>query len=65
VLREIYGAEGDEVTGECRRIHNEEIHDLYCSSNIMMIKSRIMRWAVHVARMRVRRIEGLVGKRER
>jgi len=42
----------DEVTGEWRKFHNEELNDLYCSHNIVrVIKSRIMRWVGHVARM--------------
>jgi len=52
VLRRIFGPRREEVTGEWRRLHNEELNDLYSSSNIVrMIKSRRMRWAGHVARM--------------
>ena len=52
MLRRIFGPRRDEVTGEFRRLHNEELNDLYCSPNIVrMIKSRRMRWAGHVARM--------------
>jgi hypothetical protein len=52
VLRRIIGLKRDEVTGEWRRLHNEELNDLYCSPNIMrVIKSRRMRWAGHVARV--------------
>ena len=40
------------MTGEWRKLHNEKLHDLYCSPNIgRMIKSRRIRWAEHVARM--------------
>jgi len=52
VLRRIFGPRKEEVTGEWRRLHNEELHDLYCSPNIVrLIKWRRMRWAGHVAQM--------------
>jgi hypothetical protein len=52
VLRRIFGPRRDEVTGEWRKLHNEELHDLYFSTSIIrVIKSRRMRWARHVARM--------------
>ena len=52
VLRGIFGSKRDGVTVECRKLHNEELNDLYCSPNIVrVIKSRRMRWAGHVARM--------------
>jgi hypothetical protein len=51
VLRRMFGPKGDEATGEWRRLHNEELNDLYSSSSIIrVIKSRIMGWAGHVAR---------------
>jgi hypothetical protein len=49
VLRRIFGPKRGEVTGDWRKLHNEELHNLYSSPN-RMIKSR-MRWAGHVARM--------------
>ena len=52
VLRRIFGLERDGVTGEWRKLHNEELNDLYCSPSIVwLIKSRRMRWAGHVARV--------------
>jgi hypothetical protein len=51
VLRRIFGPKKDEVTGECGKLHNEELNDLYSSSNVWMIKSRRMRWVGHVAHM--------------
>jgi len=65
VLRGIFGPKRDEVTGEWRKLQNEELNDLYSSQNIVrMIKSRRMRLAVHVARMGKERgvYRGLVGK---
>jgi hypothetical protein len=50
VLRRIFGPKRDEVTGEWRKLHKEELHDLYTSPNIMwVIKPRRMRWVGHVA----------------
>ena len=52
VLRRIFGSRRDEVTGEWRRLHIEELNDLYFSPNtVRVIKSIRMRWAGHVARM--------------
>jgi len=52
VLRRIFGTRRDEVTWERRRLHNEELNDLFSSPNIVrVIKSRRMRWAGHVARL--------------
>jgi hypothetical protein len=52
VLRRTFGPKRDEVTGEWRKLHNEELHDLYSPPTIVrVIKSIRMRWAGHVARM--------------
>jgi len=52
VLRRVFGSKRDEVTGEWRKLHNEELRDLYSLPNIeRVVKSRRMRWAGHVARM--------------
>jgi hypothetical protein len=52
VLRRMFGPKRDEVTGGWRKLHNEELHNLYSSTSILrMIKSRSMRLAGHVARM--------------
>ena len=51
-MRRIFGPKRDEVKNEWRKLHNEVLNDLYSSPNIVrVIKSRIMRWAGHVARM--------------
>jgi hypothetical protein len=67
VLRKIFGPKRDEVTGEWRRLHNEELRNLYPSPSIIrIIKSRKMRWAGHVAKMEKRNAYRLlVGKPER
>jgi hypothetical protein len=67
VLRRIFGAERDGVMEGWRRLHNEELHNLYSSPSIIrIIKSRRMRWAAHVARMGEKRnmYRLLVGKPE-
>ena len=51
VLKRIFGSKRDEITGEWRKIHNKELNDLYSPNILRVIKSRRMRWAVHVARM--------------
>jgi hypothetical protein len=66
-MRKVFGPKRDEVTGEWRKLHNEELNDLYSLTNIVRaVKSRRMRWAGHVARMEeergVHRV--LVGKLE-
>jgi hypothetical protein len=52
VLRRIFGPKRDEVTVGWRKLHNEQLHNLYSSPSIIrMVKLRTMRWAWHVARM--------------
>jgi hypothetical protein len=55
IERKIFGPKSDGVTGELRRLHNEELYDLYFSPNIRMRKSRIIKRAGHVERRRKRR----------
>jgi hypothetical protein len=56
LLRRIFWPKRDEVTGERRKLHNDELNNLYSSPNIVrVIKSRIMRWVGHAARMEERR----------
>ena len=67
VLRRVFGPERDDITGEWRKLLNEELNALYALTNIVrVIKSRRMRWAGHVARMRERSgvYRVLVGKSE-
>jgi hypothetical protein len=67
VLTRIFEPKRDEMTGGWRKLHNEELHNLYSSSSIIrMIKSMRLRWEGHVARMRERRYACriLVGKPE-
>jgi hypothetical protein len=56
VLRRIFGLKRDEVTGGCRKLHNEELNNLFSSPSIISImKSRMMRWAGHVAQIEEQR----------
>ena len=67
ILRRIFGSKRDEITGEWRRLHNEELYALYCSPNIIrVIKSRRLRWTEYVARIGESRgaYRALVGKPE-
>jgi hypothetical protein len=66
VLRRTFGPKRDEVTGEWRKLHSEELHILYSSPNsIRHIKSRRMRWAGHVAHMGEECVQGFDGKARR
>jgi hypothetical protein len=65
VLRRIFGPKRDEVTGEWRKLHNEELNGLYSLPNVVrVIKSRKLRWAGHVSRMggRERCVQGSGGE---
>ena len=67
VLRKIFGAKKDEITGEWRKLHNAELHAFYSSPNIIRsFKLRRLRWAGHVARMEqsINAYRVLVGKPE-
>jgi hypothetical protein len=56
VLRRIFGSKRDEMIGGWRKLHNKELHNLYLSPSIIrIIKSRTIRWARDVVRMRVKR----------
>jgi hypothetical protein len=68
VLRGIFGPKRDGVTGEWRKMHSGELHDLYSSPDIIrQFKSRRMRWAGHVARMTEgeKRVQSFGGKARR
>jgi hypothetical protein len=66
VPRRIFRPKRDEVTGEWRKLHNEELHILYSSQRIIkQTKSRRMRWAGHVARMGEESVQGFGGKARR
>jgi hypothetical protein len=66
-VRRIFGPKRDEATGEWRKLHSEELHNLYSSPDIIrQVKSRRMRWAGHVARMgEERKVQGFGGKARR
>jgi hypothetical protein len=62
VLREIFGAKMDGVTGEWRKIRNEELHVLYSSSIIEWVITSRRRWAGHVGRMGEKNLQGFGGE---
>jgi hypothetical protein len=60
-LRRVFGPKRDEVTGEWRKLHNEELNDLYSLPNfVRVVKSRRMKWAGHVVRMEERGVHGVL-----
>jgi hypothetical protein len=62
VLRRIFGPKRDEMKGEWRKLHNEELHNLYSSPDIItQVKSRRMRWVEHVACMGEKIVQGFGG----
>jgi predicted transcriptional regulator of viral defense system len=62
MLRGIFGVKRDGVIGDCRKLHIDELNDLYCSPNtVRLIKSRI-KWAGHVERIGERRVQGFGGE---
>jgi hypothetical protein len=67
VLRRMFGPKKNEVSGEWRKLHSEELYNLYLSPNIIrQIKSREMGWAGHVARMEEgKSVQGVGGKARR
>jgi hypothetical protein len=67
VLRRIFGPKREEVTGDWRRLHNEELHNLYASPDIIIkvMKSRRMRWKGHVACIGEMRTKFLLQNRKR
>jgi hypothetical protein len=66
VLRRIFGPKRDEMTGEWRKVHKDDLHILYSSPNIIrQIKSRRMRWAGHVTRIGEECVQGFDGKARR
>jgi hypothetical protein len=66
VLRRIFGPKRDEVTGEWRKLHNAELHNLYSSPDIIrLVKSRLMRWACSTRGRGEKSVQGFGGKDRR